>query len=93
MEEQNFWIPRTLDAPNMFFLWESDMAMLFITIFILGGVLDMALVGVLVAYFTVKGYARLKEDGGRGLLAKVMYWYLPGLGENRFPSHIREYLG
>ncbi len=92
--ENDFWIPRNLDAPNLFFIWEADSAMLFIIILIVAGVMNMFAIGAVLAYMAVKGYSYLKEEGGRGLLVKLMYWYTPSdWMSKRLPSYVREYIG
>lgn len=93
--EDDYWVPRNLDAPALFFMWELDTAIVIIVCFVLGGVLNMALVGVVLAIVIGRGYTYLKEEGGRGLLIKVAYWYTPSdvWLSKRAPSHIREYIG
>lgn len=95
MDESQYWIPRHLDAPPLLFLWEADSAMLVITLLIMGGLLNMFIVGVVLAYFVGRGYQQLKEEGGRGLITKVLYWHTPSdiwLGRH-LPSHQREWVG
>lgn len=93
-EEADYWIPRNLDAPKLFFKWELDSAIIFITILIVFGVLNMTVTGLVLAVLFGKGYAHLKEEGGRGLLMRVVFWYFPSDWLTRTgASHIREYLG
>lgn len=93
MDNDDYWIPRNLDAPNLFFLWEADSAMIVILFLILGGTLNMFVLGVVLALFVGRGYQYLKEEGGKGLLIKVLYWYTPSdlWLSKKIPSHIREY--
>lgn len=95
MDEQDFWIPRNLDAPALLFMWEADTAMIVIICLLLGGLLNMLPLGLLLAIALGRGYAYLKEEGGRGLLVKVLYWYTPSEMwlSKRLPSYIREYVG
>ena len=55
----------------------------------------MFLLGLVLAIVFGRGYATLKEEGGRGLLMKILYWYTPSelWLSKRIPSHIREYIG
>ena len=55
----------------------------------------MFLMGVVLAIVIGRGYAHLKEEGGRGLLMKILFWYTPSEMwlSKRIPSHIREYIG
>jgi conjugal transfer pilus assembly protein TraL len=95
MDEEEYWIPRHLDAPPLLFLWEADSAILVVFWLIVGGVLNMFLLGLVLAIVFGRGYATLKEEGGRGLLMKILYWYTPSelWLSKRIPSHIREYIG
>ncbi len=95
MDEDSYWIPRNLDAPALFFIWEVDTAMIAIVLVILGSVMNMFPFGVAAAYFCCKGYARLKEEGGQGLIKRILYWYTPSTMwlSKTLPSNIREYLG
>lgn len=94
MSEKNFLIPRTLDDPPLMFKWEMDNAIIVIVFFMLGAIMQMMIAGIFLAVVLGRGYARLKEEGGRGLITKIAYWYLPSSWiSQRHPSHIREYYG
>lgn len=94
-QEDDFWIPRNLDATPLLFIWELDTAMIYIVWLILGGVLGMFWLGLVFAIVFGRGYARLKEEGGTGLILKILYWYTPSelWLSNHLPSNIREYIG
>lgn len=94
-DENDYVIPRTLDAPKLFFLWDFDVACLIIFWVIIGVLLEMFFVGVILAYFSMRGYAILKDEGGAGLIMKLLYWYTPSSlwGFKRYQSYIREYTG
>lgn len=93
--EDDFWIPRNLDAPALMFMWEADSAILVILFLILGGVLQMPILGFFLAIVVGKAYQYLKEEGGKGLIVKILYWYTPSdlWLSKRYASHIREYIG
>lgn len=95
MDDNDYWIPRNLDAPPLMFMWEADSAVLVIFCVILGGVLNMFLMGVVLAIVVGRGYAHLKDEGGRGLIMKILFWYTPSETwlSKHIPSHIREYIG
>lgn len=95
MREDDFWIPRTLDAPSLFFIWEADIAFVYIIWFIMGGVLNMYLLGITFALVFGRGYVRLKEEGGKGLILKLLYWFTPSdlWISKSLPSHFREFIG
>lgn len=95
MDNEDYWIPRNLDAPPLLFKWEADSAVLFVMMLILFGVLNMYLFGMFAAFLSCRGYSYMKEEGGRGLIMKTLYWYTPSeiMFSNKVPSHIREYIG
>lgn len=95
MNDEDYWVPRNLDAPPLLFMWEADSAMLVIFWLIMGGVLNMFLVGVVFAIAFGRGYGHLKEEGGKGLLMKIFFWYTPSETwlSKHIPSHIKEYIG
>jgi len=97
MSESHDLIPRTLDDPPLIFLWEVDTACIFIIWCILGAVLGNVglLFGVTIGFICAKAYTRLKDEGGRRLICKIMYWFLPSSHfiSKRHPSHIREHFG
>lgn len=95
-ELSNFAIPRTLDAPRMFLLWELDVAVVFLTIVILFAAMGAKglLFGIGVAIAISSGFIRLKEEGGKGLLVRIFYWFAPsGWASQKLQSHIRERVG
>ena len=63
-----YWVSRTLDAPQLVFMWEADRAY-FSILWVLGGALmDNMILGIVAAAIFGRFYAYLKEEGGRGLL-------------------------
>lgn len=95
MDEQDYWIPRNLDAGALFFVWDADVAILFMFWMIMGALMNMFISGVVAAIFVTRGYSYLKEEGGRGLIVKLLYWFTPSdiWITKKLPSHIREYIG
>lgn len=93
-DEADFLIPRQLDAPRLMLKWELDSAIIFIVIIVLFGVLNMPITGLALALLFGKAYSYLKEEGGRGLIVRVIFWYFPSTWlTNIGVSHIREYHG
>ena len=95
IDESDFRIPRNLEAPKMLLIWSLDSSMLFIVTLILFGMLNLFVVGFFAAYSLTRSYSYLKEEGGKGLIVKVLYWYTPsGLWfSKKHTSSIREFLG
>lgn len=92
---EDYWIPRTLDAPPLMLMFEADVAMIFLFIVFLFMTMQATLFGLVLGVIAARGYSKLKEEGGKGLLIKILYWYTPSgvwFTDSR-PSHIREYIG
>lgn len=95
-DEEDYWIPRTFDAPRLFFVWEADTAMIFIIWVVLCACMGgLGIVfGISIGWLCARGYSTLKEEGGRGLIMKIYFWFMPsGLVSKKNPSHIREHIG
>ncbi len=94
-DDQEFWIPRTLDAPPLLFVWEADVAFAYAIWVFIGMVADMMVVGVVLSLILGKAYVKLKEEGGNGLIVKFLYWFTPSdlWLSKRHPSSVREYIG
>lgn len=92
---ESFYIPRSLDAPPLFFIWEADTALVYFVILILSLAMDMLVIGLFLAIVVGRSYSRLKEQEGSGLLLKMIYWFMPSqiISKDYLPSHIREYVG
>ena len=93
--DNKYWMPRTLDDPPLFFVWEGDSAGVFILAFGFGFVMDMFIPGVLAGFILTRAYVKLKEEGGLGLMQRFLYWYTPSQYwlKKSTPSYIREYIG
>jgi len=96
MDLSNYRIPKHLDDPPMFLMFEADTAGIFL-IFLLGGFMLHSPIPVLLGFVLARMYARLKQDGGRGVLAQSLYWYTPSTsnpnGKIKIQSCNREYIG
>ena len=94
MRQDDYWIPRQLDAPHLFFLWEADSAVLCIITMLLCLLYGSFVFGLVVTLLLLRGYRKLKEEGGRGLMVRLLYWYTPSQWISKdAPSCIREYYG
>lgn len=94
--ENDYRIPRTLDAAPLFLIWDADSAIIFITCCVLGAIMGGAglIVGILIGWIFTKAYQQLKEEGGKGLIIKMLFWFTPSSwATKRNPSHIREHIG
>lgn len=94
MNDEDYFIPRCLDAPKLLLLWEMDTALIFILTFIIFGLLNLFFTGFFAAYFISKGWVWFKEEGGNGLIWRVLYWYFPSfLIGVKLDSAVRIYFG
>ncbi len=92
---EDYWIGRNLDAPQLFFMWEADRAY-FAMLWVLGGMLlGSTVLGVVAAMIFGRLYAQIKEEGGKGLLPRILYWHTPSSLwlSSYLPSYSREFLG
>ena len=102
MDTENYMIPRRLDDPPMFLLWEMDEAIAFVMPVLgalaLSSSLLMVFVGALLGFLAMQAVARIKANGGKQLFFQSLYWYLPPDTVTKKmkripPSAIREYIG
>ena len=57
--------------------------------------MQAVVLGFIAAFVFGRLYAYLKEEGGKGLLTRILYWYTPSSYwlSHYLPSYAREYLG
>lgn len=92
-DTEGYWIPRTLDDPPLALFFELDTALIFMTVVLIFGMISM-LVGGVMALVICKMFVRLKDNGGKGMLIQVLYWYLPSdVFSKWLISSQREYVG
>lgn len=94
----HYWIPRRLDDPVQFFFWDADVAVVVIVFLVLGSLLNhlLAVVGAaIIGVVAARSLSRIKAEGGRGVIARFLFWYTPSEWwlRARAPSHVREYTG
>lgn len=90
------YIPRHINSGMLFFLWEADTAMVGLFSCLIFTMLGSMIVGFAIAYVLVKGWVKLKEEGGAGLITRLVYWFLYSKFVIRGEvgnSEIREYIG
>jgi len=88
----NFWIPRTLNAPALLFIFQADNFILVTVIMILTSLLNVWYIGIVLSMVLIRVWNELKEAGGQGLVMRYLYWYLPSLFGIKITSNIREYI-
>ncbi len=90
---ERFCIPRRLDDPPTFFFWQFDTVLIVVGFFIIGSLLQLAVILSLAGIFVARGWSRLRASGARGILPALLYWYSPCWLPQRPPSCVREYVG
>lgn len=101
MSDESNTIPKHLDDPAMYFMWDADEAAAFIgpVVIVMAfapSLFHLALGGALGAA-TMHTLARIKSSGGKQLIKHALYWYTPTEAWFRFrrtpPSDVREFIG
>lgn len=67
----NFWIPRTLNAPVMLFIFQADNFILVTVIMTMTGLLNVWYIGIVLSMVLVRAWNELKEAGGRVWLCVI----------------------
>lgn len=94
MDYRDTHIPRNLNAAPMFLIFEGDIAFGYIICILLFSVMNMFLMGFLAAEIFRRVYSRIKSDGGRGLIIRLLYWFTPiNLSDGTLGSEYREFYG
>ena len=76
-------VPRELDANAKIFIWDFDVATLFLTGIAIGVMVGSLLLGGVLGVVLAKGFG-----------IHTLYWYLPGKPFRRLPpSYRREFMG
>ncbi|WP_127476676.1 type IV conjugative transfer system protein TraL [Sulfurivermis fontis] len=100
-EEESHVIPKHLDDPPMYLMWDADEAWaflgpLFVVLAFTPSLVNLILGGVL-GFFSMRTLARIKATGGKQLIKHALYWYTPTEAWFKFrrtpPSDVREFVG
>lgn len=97
MNDNKYYVPRTLDSPAKVIFWEVDEVILFVACFLLGIISGYVFTGLIIGAILMIIYSKLKNNRGAAYVKQSAYWFLPS---NLFfklyktpPSHIREFVG
>ena len=93
MSNPDYHVPRHLNAPPLLFIFEADSVMIWGTWMLLGLIMSMPLLGFMMAELSRRIYMKLKEEGGRGLIMRLLYWYTPVNLSEGINSEYREFIG
>lgn len=93
MDDDNY-VPKTLDAANLFLFIETDTFIVGMTFFILVSLLSIYL-AVPVSWLAARYFAKQKSSGIKGRYLQILYWYTPSQYwlSSLYPSCRREYQG
>lgn len=94
--ETDFYIPRELDAKPLVLLWEFDTVAVVLIVFLIFAMLGGVVPAVILCFFVGKGWVRLKEYGGDGMLIKMFYWLFYSdffVKTPKYRSEVREFIG
>jgi conjugal transfer pilus assembly protein TraL len=94
-ENLKLFIPKNLDASAKVFIWELDVAMIFIAVLGVGIVLGAFILPLIIALILCAVFQKMKSGRSRGYSIHLMYWYSPmNIGNRRTPpSSVRSFVG
>ena len=92
--DDRFYIPKSLDAPNLFIFIEADTFVVAMSVFVFVALINVY-AAVPVSWIVANYFARKKSSGVRSRYLHILYWHTPSqiwLG-HLHPSCQREYYG
>jgi conjugal transfer pilus assembly protein TraL len=95
MDSRNFQVPNSLDAMPRLFLWDFDVAMVFLCGLGIGIALGQLLFFSLIGLAGAAAFSRVRSGRHPGFLVHSLYWHMPGrMGFRRLPASCeREFIG
>jgi len=101
MADESHIIPKHLDDPPMYLMWDADEAWAFLGPVMMVVAFSPSLVnfllGGVMGFFAMRTLGRIKSAGGKQLIRHALYWYTPTDAWFKFvrtpPSDIREFSG
>lgn len=90
------YIPRMINSGKVIFVWDADTFILAVSVFVVFAMLGSVILALILSFFAVKGWVKLKEEDGAGLIVKLSYWFLWSnflIRKNAPTSEIKEYIG
>ena len=82
-------VPRELDANAKIFIWDFDVAILFITGIAIGVMVGSLTVGAVSGVVLAKAWSKIRRGKAAGFGIHTLYWYLPGKPFRRSPESFR----
>jgi len=95
MDPRSYRIPNTLDALPRLFLWDFDIAMVFLCGLGTGIALGQLMIFSLVGLAAAAVFSKVRSGRHPGFLIHALYWNMPGrMGFRRLPASCeREFIG
>lgn len=82
-------VPRELDANAKIFIWDFDVAALFVFAFAIGIMVGSLIVGAILGVLFSKAWSKIRQGRAKGFGIHTLYWYLPGKPFRRSPESFR----
>lgn len=82
-------VPRELDANAKIFIWDFDVAALFVFGFAIGIMEGSLIVGAILGVLFSKAWSKIRQGRAKGFGIHTLYWYLPGKPFRRSPESFR----
>ena len=82
-------VPRELDANAKIFIWDFDVAALFVFGFAIGIMVGILIVGAILGFLFSKAWSKIRQGRAKGFGIHTLYWYLPGKPFRRSPESFR----
>lgn len=94
-ENLKIYIPKNLDAMPRVFLWDMDVAMIFMVVLGLGIMMGAFFIPLVLALFLGHTYQKTKSGRQQGYSIHLLYWLSPmNIGNRRTPpSCVRSFIG
>ena len=84
-------VPRELDANAKIFIWDFDVAELFVFGFAIGIMVGSLIVGAILGVLFSKAWSKIRQGRAKGFGIHTLYWYLPGKPFRRSPESFRRH--
>lgn len=82
-------VPRELDANAKIFIWDFDVAALFVFGFAIGIMMGSLIVGAILGVLFSKAWSKIRQGRAKGFGIHTLYWYLHGKPFRRSPESFR----
>lgn len=82
-------VPRELDANAKIFIWDFDVAALFVFGFAIGIMVGSLIVGAILGILFSRAWSKIRQGRAKGFGIHTLYWYLPGKPFRRSPESFR----